>query len=155
MRNMKLVSLVLCAVLMAGLLTGCSSRTPATVKTFQMHMEAAGFTVEDVTAVTETNGLADAILVAVGEDYQIEFWDLVGTNAGQTVFRATRNSLSAEHPAKFMEVEITSNAYSYFAFNADGNFHVIARVEDTMLLCEAEKEHKDEIVDILKQLGYK
>ena len=155
MRNMKLVSLVLCAVLMAGLLTGCSSRTPATVKTFQMHMEAAGFTVEDVTAVTETNGLADAILVAMGEEYQIEFWDLVGTNAGKTVFRATRNSLSAEHPAKFMEVEMTSNAYSYFAFNADGNFHVIARVEDTMLLCEAEKEHKEAIVDILKQLGYK
>ena len=155
MRKLKLVSLVLCTVLMAGLLTGCSSRTPATVKTFQMQMEAAGFTVEDVTAVTETNGLADAILIAMGEDYQIEFWDLVGTNAGKTVFRATRNSLSAEHPAKFMEVETTSSAYSYYAFTAGGNFHVIARIDNTMLLCEAEKEHKSEILDMIKQLGYK
>ena len=155
MKVMKILSLALCAVLLIGMLTGCASRTPATGKSFQLTMEAAGFTVKDVTAETETNGMADTLFVAYNEEYQIEFWDMKDAETGKAVFGNVRSSLSGEHAAKLMKVEATTNSYGYYAFTADGNFHVIARIEDTILLCEAGKEHKDAIVDILKQLGYR
>ena len=51
--------------------------------------------------------------------------------------------------------EVRSSNYNYYAFTADGNFHMIARIGNTMLYCESEKENKDDIVEMVKKLGYK
>ena len=155
MRTIRTVSLVLCVVLLAALLTGCSSRTAATPDSFQAVMEAAGFTVENATETIARNDVANVILVASKDNYGIEFWNLNDAETAQMVFRIVSASLSGEHSVKFMEIKTTANAYGYYAFTANGNFHVIARIDNTMLLCEAEKEHKSEILDIIKQLGYK
>ncbi len=53
-----------------------------------------------------------------------------------------------------MSNEVTAGNYNYFSFNADGNFHLIARIDNTMVYCETKKEYKDEIIDLVKTLGY-
>ena len=155
MKLTKAIALVLCLGMLLCVMTACSSKTPQTVSGFTEVMEAASFEVQDVTADKETNDLATAVLVAVGENFQIEFYELIDSETGEGVFYNNKKLFTDEHSVTTMSSEVTSGNYNYFAFNADGNFHMIARVDNTMLWCEAAKEYKDEIVEFVKTLGYK
>ena len=155
MKLTKVIILVLCFGMLLCVMTACSSKTPQTVSGFTEVMEAAGFEVQDVTADTETNDLATAVLVAVGENFQIEFYELIDSETGEGVFYNNKQLFTDEHSVKSMSSEVTSGNYDYYAFNANGNFHMIARVDNTMLWCEAAKEYKSEIVELVKSLGYK
>lgn len=155
MKRTKLLLLMLCVGVLLCTLTACGSKTPQTVSGFTDVMEAAGFDVQDVTATTNTNGLATAVLVAAGEHYQLEFYKLTDSETGEGVFYNNKQLFTDEHAVQTLSNEVTLGNYNYYAFNADGNFHMIARIEDTMLYCEAAKEYKDEIVELVKALGYK
>lgn len=157
MKKVKLIAFLMCVMMAACVLTGCAEKTPATEDGFTEIMQDAGFTVTDVTEETETNGLATAVIVAVSEDegYQIEFWKLTDSETGEGVFYNNYNIFNEEHSVKTMSTETMLGNYNYYAFTADGDFHMISRIDDTMLYCEADKEYKEEIVDLVKALGYK
>ena len=155
MKLTRTIAFVLCFGMILCFMTACGSKTPQTVSGFTEIMEGAGFEVQDVTADTETNDLATTVLIAVGENYQIEFYELVDSDTGEGVFYNNKQLFEDEHSVTTMSSEVTSGNYNYYAFNADGNFHMIARVDNTMLWCEAAKEYKDEIVEFVKTLGYK
>jgi len=153
-RNKIFIALVSVVMLMC-MLCGCSAKTAIDAETFTKTMEAENYTVTDVTSDTETNGLATSVLIAANDNYQIEFYVLTDNDTGESVFYNNQNLFDDEHPTKTMSSEVSSGNYNYYAFNADGNFHMIARVDNTMLWCEADKAYKEEIVDLVKKLGYK
>lgn len=157
MTKRRIVISIICIAMIAGLLAGCSAKTPITSDIFSQTMTSASFKVEDVTDRTQTNGLATSVIVAAKEDgsYQIEFWELTDSEVGLGIFSNNKNILSEEHSVRMMSSEINSGNYNYFAFTADGNFHMIARINNTMLYCEANKDYKGEIINFAKQLGYK
>ena len=137
------------------MLTGCGSKTAQTVDGFIQVMEDAGFEVEDVTAEMGTNDLATSVIIAVGENYQIEFLELVDSETGKGVFNGNKAVSEDEHSVKSLILEVSSSNYNYYAFNADGEFHMIARIDNTMIYCVADKEFRSEIVNLAKTLGYK
>ncbi len=154
MKAKRLVLFLFCIAIFCSL-SGCFSKTPQTVAGFTDFMESAGFEVTDATADTETNGLASAVIIALCENYRIEFYQLVDNETGEAVFYNIKSIFDDEHSIKIMSTQISSGNYNYYAFTADGNFHMIARIDSTMLYCEAGKEYKDEIVKYVKELGYK
>lgn len=155
MKTTRTISIVVCLIMVFCFMTACSSKTPQTVTGFTKIMEAAKFDVQDVTSSTETNGIATTVLVAVGEDYQIEFFELTDSEMGENVFYYNKQLFLDEHSTTSMSQEFTSDNYNYYHFDADGNFHLIAHIENTMIYCEAEKEYKNEIIEFVKTLGYK
>lgn len=154
MKAKRVVLFLFCIAILCSLI-GCSSKTAQTVEGFTDFMETAGFEVTDATADTETNALASAVIIALCENYQIEFYQLIDNETGKAVFYNNKSIFDKEHSIKTMSVQSSFGNYDYYAFTADGNFHIIARIDSTMLYCEADKEYKDEIVKYVKELGYK
>ena len=155
MRISKFVVILISVVIFICSLCGCSSKTAINTDTFIKTLEAEGFTVTDVTSTTETNGLAKSVIIADNEKYQIEFYVLKDNDTGEGVFYNNKELFEDEHSSKTLSSEFASDNYDYYAFNADGNFHMIARVDNTMLWCEANKTYKKEIVALVEKLGYK
>lgn len=157
MSKTKIIVYFLCITMITASFAGCSSKTPITSDEFSQTMIAANFIVEDVTARTQTNGLATCVIVAAKEDrsYQIEFWELTDSDTGKGVYNKNKTLLSEEHSSKAVSSEFNLGNYNYYAFTADGNFRMVARIDNTMLYCEADKAYKEEIIDFAKQLGYK
>lgn len=151
----KCAALAACVLLLAGALCGCSSKTAITAADFTQTMETEGFTVMDVTAETETNDLATAVLIAANQNYQIEFYVLTDADTGEGVFYNNRQLFDDDHSVKTLSSEVSSDNANYYAFNADGNFHMISRVDNTMLWCEADQTYREEIVALVEKLGYK
>lgn len=155
MKTNQIAIIFISAVMLMCALCGCSPKTAIDTETFTKTMEAEGFTVTDITNEVETNDVATAVLIAANDNYQIEFYVLTDTDTGEGVFYNNKQLFDDDHSAKMLSSEITSKEHNYYAFNADGNFHMIARVDNTMLWCEAAKEYKDDIVELVKTLGYK
>ncbi len=155
MKKIKIAIVLISAVMLMCIMCGCSSKTAIDAETFTKTMESESFIITDVTNDTETNGLATSVLIAANENYKIEFYVLTDNDTGEGVFYNNKQLFDDEHSVKTMSSEFTTGNYNYYAFNADGNFHMIARVDNTMLWCEAEKTYKDEIVDLIEKLGYK
>ena len=155
MKIIRVPAIIISLAMMICLMTACGSKTPQTDIGFTRVMESAGLEVQNVTTDTETNSLATLVLIAVGENYQIEFYEFSDSETGEAVFYNNKQIFEDEHSFKTMSSETASGNYNYFAFNADGNFHMISRIDNTMLYCEAAKEYKSEIIDLVKTLGYK
>ena len=155
MKTKRILISILCVVTIICCLTGCSPKTAQTVSGFTEFMEAAGFEVQNVTANTETNGLTTAVLIAACENYQIEFSVLKDSETGEFVFTMAKNLFDEEYSVKTMSLKVEIGDYNYYSFTADGNFHMITRIENTMIWCVADKAYKEEIVDCIKALGYR
>ncbi len=152
----KKASLIIVFVLaLATLLSACGgNKTAKTPEEFTSFMEDKNFRVDDVTASTNTDDLANKVLVAYNGNYQIEFYELIDDATGNGVFNNNKDIFEDKHSVKTMSTEITTSNYSYYHFTGEDNFYMISRIKNTMLYCVAHKDFKDEIVDIVKNLGY-
>jgi len=155
MKTKRILISILCVVTIICCLTGCSPKTAQTVSGFTEFMEAAGFEVHNITASTETNGLVTAVLIAAGENYQIEFYEFKDSETGEAFFNNIKDYFDEEHSSKTMSLKLALGSYNYYSFTAGGNFHIIVRIENTIIFCEADKAYKEEIVDCIKALGYR
>lgn len=50
-----------------------------------------------------------------------------------------------------MITEISLEDYNYYAHNSDGDFHMIALIDNTMLYCVAKEKYKSEIIELIKK----
>ena len=155
MKKTKIIFLAafICLALLA--ITSCSKKTPQTTKGFTDIMEEAGFEVLDITEMYSDRGPVSSVIIARNENYQIDFYKLTDNNTAIGVFSNNKQIFDDEHSSKTFSTSVSSGNYDYYAFNAEGYFHMIARVDDTMLFCEAKEEYKDEILELVKKLGYK
>ena len=142
-----------CALLLSAF-TGCGAKTAQSADGFTQIMEDAGFDVADMTAELGTDEIT-SILFAVGTNYQMEYYAFNDSESCADCFYFNKEEFDEEFSVKSFSSEITLNTYNYYAFNADGDFHMIARVDNTLLICVADKAYKSEITDLLKTLGYK
>ncbi len=152
----KAISFILLVAMLTIILSGCGgSRTPLSTDEFTQIMETVGFDVQDVTADTDTNGLGNAVLIAVGENYQIEFYELVDSETGEQLFGYEKAIFDEAESVKVLSTEMNVNNYNYYAFTGGDTFYLIARIDNTLIYCVASNEYKSEIVDHIKALGYK
>ena len=118
----KVTTIMICLAPMMCFLTACGNKTPQTVSGFSKVMEDAGFEIQDLTDDTETKDLATSVIVAVGENYQIEFYELVDSETGKGVFYNNKQIFNDEHSFKTMSSEVTAGNYNYFSSMQKGIF---------------------------------
>ncbi len=150
----RIFATIVCICLMFSL-TACESKKPISADDFTRIMEDNDFTIKNVTEELESSGLTEEVLFASCNEYIVEFYILKDSETGESVFYYNKEVLDDKYSTTSFSTEINFNNYNYYAFNADGEFHLVARIDDTMIFCEADKEYRDDIIDIIETLGYK
>lgn len=148
------IAMLLCMAVLMGLMTACQKKMPQTAAGFTQIMVAAGFEVNDESDSNEET-IATAAVYAVGENYQIEYYGYEDSDTARRVYTNNRNQLDADHPSKRLSAQVNTNRYNYFAFSTEADFYVIARIENTVVYCAADAEHREEILTHMEVLGYK
>ena len=155
MKKLNLILSTLMVLTIVFALAGCSPKTPTTAENFTETMEKADFEVTDVTETTDSNGLATAIIVATKDDLKLEFWELTDSETADDIFYQNKSNFTDSHPVQTMSKSTTYQNYDYYSFLSDGDFHLITRIDNTMLYCEIDESDKDEILELVKELGYR
>ncbi len=149
----KFAALAMMMVMLVGL-TACSKKTAISVEEFNDILESKGCTIEDATGQLAPESIT-AISLALSDDYQIEFYEFVDNETATAVFLENKTIFEG-HTGSGASAEITKNImnYSYYSVSTSSTFYMLAQIDNTMLFVEADVAYKDEIVEIVKELGY-
>lgn len=147
-------------------LSGCGlKKTAITAEEFSSKMEDKGYQMVDVLYQIEDQEKFDNVLFAMNLDdgYKIEYYNFADEDSARTAYNQTANKFDKKYNVKMMSMNLTFNHSQSFYFtgqgkDADGNklesYVHISRVDDTMILVVADKEYRDDIKAIIKELGY-
>lgn len=147
----RLFALVLILVLVLSF-AGCSKKTALTLDTFQEIMEDADFEVVDVTDTTETNGINTTILVAMNDDFQIEFYQFEDEKTAEAVY--ANNLDTVEKKERSSHVTVNLPGFNKHEQASDSDFYYLAHIGSTMIYCHTDKDNKSDVLEIVKMLGY-
>ncbi|MGI6366377.1 MAG: hypothetical protein ACOX2G_11775 [Bacillota bacterium] len=149
----KLITLLLLALVLTTVGCGFKDRTPLTAGQFADKMEAAGFQIVDATNQFEA-GVVEAVYLAVGENYQIEFYVVPTVDQAQRAFEQNKADFEAAKGSTSTNKSAEVKNYSYYAQTSAGTYSVVSRTDNTFIYVVADDEYKKEISEILSDLGY-
>lgn len=151
---MKLKALCVCVVVIALLLTACGSKTALTNDQFAEKMEAAGYQIVDATDQFG-EGEVEAVTLAIKDDvYQIEFYVLPSNDQAVSAFNGNKSDFEQMKTSGSSTGEVSLGNYSYYGLTTDEGYYVVSRIDNTMIFINTSSEYKDEIKDVVKELGY-
>ena len=150
----KRICTIITLLLLMLSLVACGNKVAKTVDEFTSFMEGKNFITQNVTSTTQTNGLATAVIVALNDNYQVEYFAFKDNESGAGVFQHNKNLFDEKAPTKTLSTELNSSNYNYYSFTSGDTYYMVSRIDNTMIYCVASKEYKDEINNIVDELGY-
>lgn len=147
------IMLLLCMLLYTCTVCGCGNKEALTVDIFYSTMDEKGFELFDVTEHVKAD-YVETISLAVAEDYQIEFYVFTDTESSASVWEQNRSVFEEKSGTNGIRVTKNLSNYSFFSIQEDGVYRLVARIDNTMLYVVADDVHKEEIVELVKELGY-
>lgn len=150
--------LILVLILGTAALTACggeSARKRAiSGGEFESQMESAGFTVYNITDQYDYTEAVVEVLIAKAAAYQIEFYDMATADDAITAFDANKEDFKSASASKSSEAEVSFGNGARYAVTASGMYMLVSRVGNTFLYLNVPEQYKNEVVGLVKDLGY-
>ncbi|NLN97469.1 MAG: hypothetical protein GX127_03610 [Eubacteriaceae bacterium] len=133
------------------LLAGCGAKKSGMANDdFKAQMLEKGYEIVDATDKVNPNTIG-AVSIAIKDGYQIEYYVAHSVDKAQTVYDLNVSS--------FKEVDGEENNsqkgnYSSYEKTSADTFYTISKVDNTFIYSVAPVEYKDEIKQVIKDLGY-
>ena len=133
----KMASLLLLAALLCSalLLTGCSPKPAMTAETFCTAMEAAGYTVIDISAqLADVEQVTGAYVARhSSDDYQIEFHLTDTAASAENLYGNNRLTFERTTGGVHSQSSVNGVNYNTFKMTTSGQYRVLVRVDNTLL----------------------
>lgn len=152
-----IVVLILAAVIAAGVFLVVKfvnvEKEALTAKEFISIMEDEDFLVGEVTDQFEDADIeVEEAYVAVGDDYQIEFYTFEDEENAEMFFKV--NKAKFDEDSASSKVSLNGKNFTSFSITADGEYRFVERVDETVIYLDVDEEYKDEVKEIIEKLGY-
>ena len=148
----RLLALLLATLLLTALLVGCVERSVITEEEFISEMKARGFSLEHIEYSGE---LKRNPITADNGKYEILFYNCTDAESARSLYDRAVGIIEADTDIQIMSFTISGNDYNYRSLNNNDCYFVVSRVENTVMLCYgAPKEYRDEIIQLMTDLGY-
>ncbi len=154
MKTYKKFALIILVTILCLSLTACSSKEPLSTDNFKEIMESNDFTVADSTLFVQETVTAKTVLTALGENYEIDFYELDCVDTAKNFFTLNKDAFLSEENLKNY-TELNGSNFNYFELTNDTGFRLVSRIENTVLYCYTDAEYRDDVLKIVKELGYK
>lgn len=127
-------------------------KEPLTIDEFTKFMSNNGFFIEHTKdQYGDFNYIEDAY-EAVKNEYIIEFYKCTTVDDAQEFYNYNKKQVSYNSKKK-TTVNI-GRSYNKISLVNSTNYICVARIQDTVIYVDADKNYKDEIDKVLKELGY-
>jgi len=125
-----------------------------TAKEFISIMEEQDFLVGEVTDQFEDADIeVEEAYVAVGDDYQIEFYTFEDEENAEMFFKV--NKAKFDEDSASSRVSFNGKNFTSFSITTDGEYRFVERVDETVIYLDVDEEYKDEVKELVKEeLGY-
>ena len=137
------------------LLSGCSNKTPAAADDFTTTMEERGYTVDDISAQYSEEDIESCILALSEDDnYQIEFYIWPSDEQTNQAYSNLKSHIESFEDSVYTSKTVSVANYSYYALTTNGEYHVVSRVDRTMVYASVPVDCKSDVEAAMAELGY-
>lgn len=122
---------------------------------FASIMDDENYEIIDVTAQYESYGIDEAyVAIEENRDYQIEFYELSSESKAKNMFETNKDYFEDGAGNSKITSSYSIGNYNIYSLTSNGNYQYLCRVDNTLLYIDVEDEYKDEVKDIVEELGY-
>ncbi len=155
MKFFKKLLIAVLAVVLTITLAACGTKTPQTVEGFTDIMESDGFSVNDATVFSQTVVTADTVMVAMNDHFDIEFYEIDCNETATEFFELNKDAFEKEDAIPTSTTEQSSSNFDYYDMTSDTGFHLVSRIDNTVVYCYTDEEYKDDVLKLVDTLGYR
>jgi len=144
---------VVLLVSMVLVLCGCSKKEAITADVFKSKMEDLGYKITDATGQFQGQAV-ESVQLALKDDYQIEFYVVPSVEQAESAYNQNKSNIKNIETSSTTMKSLEVKNYSYYSMTSKEKYYVVSRVDNTFIYVAAKVEYKDEISDIISELGY-
>lgn len=146
--------LAMMALVLLVLATGCEEkRVAATPQVFSELMVENGYAILDMTDQYKDQPILN-VSIAVKKDYKIEYYQLPDEAKAINGFDANYASLKGQKAEGDQDQYKSKSNYSYFKRVSKDQYHVIIRIDNTIMFTTAPIAQKEVIDGAFEKIGY-
>lgn len=130
-------------------------KKPISGDSFKLVAEGDKYTTKDVTKNFKSNsGILEAIVAAVENQYQVEFYTLEDSKTAQKMY--DRNKKRFENIKSSLDkAEVTeTDNNSEYRISTNGRYMLLNKIDNTLIYANVEDKYKENVTTLIKQLGY-
>lgn len=130
-------------------------KTPISAESFNTIMGEKGYIMVDITNQYAEYG--DYVLkgyLAQKSGYQIEFYELSSEENAIDAYNTNRSLFESQESNVSASYTISMNNYGTYSLTTKEEYKYLSRIDNTLIYVNVDKDYKDTVKDILKEIGY-
>lgn len=152
MKKIVLGIIMICSIFMLG---GCFKKTVITTSEFKTIAENKGYTIHDVMSqYSAYEYIKEATVARKDDKYQVEFYVLETEDDAKNMYETNKTTFEARTSGTSSKTNVNMLNYSSFTLNTNGEYYHLCRVENTFLYLHVDEQYKDQVKEIIDELGY-
>lgn len=161
-QQIKPAKLVIMLILVIFIISGISfinynrSKPSISAETFVQSMTDKNFSITDRTDKYSDYGYVEHAYIAISSDFanQIEFYSLSDIDKGKEFYKEKKKELKESRRKGESKKSNDYRYYNKFVLSSDDQYKMLYRINDTVVYVDVRTKYKDEILNILKDIGY-
>ncbi len=125
-------------------------------QTFKTTMEEKGYQLADAKSQFSEHDYIEKVYLAADSkfSYQIEFYQLVDNDYANKFYITNMTKFENSKSSSSIETTVNGKNYSKYTLLSNGKYMVISAINNTAIYVNVEESHKEEVDNILNELGY-
>ena len=152
------VAVVLILIIIAGVVFTKLNKEKASIDaaSFKKTMEEKGYQLADAKSQFSEYDYIDKVYLAADSKYsfQIEFYQLVNDEYANQFYTTNMTKFENSKSSTSIETSVNGKNYSKYTLSSNGKYMVISRINNTAIYVNIDESHKEEVINLLKELGY-
>lgn len=129
-------------------------KEPISAEDFTVAMENEGYTVEDVTADMKDQPKVVKCLIALSDNYQIEYYETSDETKARSIYSANKEQFESDYDKSgSSRGEVNFNNQAKLTMTTRDMYYFLSQIDNTIIYLKIDKEYKDEVNQILESIG--
>jgi len=90
----------------------------------------------------------------IDDDYQIEFYELSNEENAIDMYATNKIRFETSKGNSSAVTNFDFKNYSKYTLTTNGKYKVLSRIDNTLIYIDVDKDYKDIVKDLLKEIGY-
>ena len=130
-------------------------KTSITADTFSDIMEDKGYILKDSTSLfAEYGSIVTKSFVAQKNGYQIEFYQLSDAENAISMYNTNKAKFESQKTNSSTSATASMNNYNTYSLTTNEKYKYVSRIDNTLVYLDVSETYKDEVKDIMKEIGY-
>jgi len=131
-------------------------KTSISAKDFNDIMEDKDYVIMETTSqfAQYENYVSESYVAIKDDDYQIEFYELSNEENAIDMYATNKIRFETSKGNSSAVTNFDFKNYSKYTLTTNGKYKVLSRIDNTLIYIDVDKDYKDIVKDLLKEIGY-